>query len=33
MTAAPLVASYPPADVSVDGIEALLDCADTLGQV
>jgi FMN phosphatase YigB (HAD superfamily) len=25
-----LVASYPPADISVDRIEALLDCADTL---
>ena len=29
---AQLVASYPPADISVDRIEALLDCADTLGQ-
>ena len=28
---AQLVASYPPADISVDRIEALLDCADTLG--
>jgi FMN phosphatase YigB (HAD superfamily) len=32
-TDAELVASYPPADVSVDRLEALLDCADTLGQV
>ncbi len=28
---AQLVASYPPADVSVERIEALLDCADALG--
>ena len=27
-----VVASYPPADISVDRIEALLDCADTLAQ-
>ena len=30
---AQLVASYPPADISVDGIEALLDCAETLAQI
>ena len=29
---AQLVASYPPADISVDRIEALLDRAETLGQ-
>jgi len=29
---AQLVASYPPADISVDRIEALLDCAETLAQ-
>ena len=29
---AQLVASYPPADISVDRIGALLDCADTLAQ-
>src|ERR1700730_3324205 len=28
-----LVASHPPADISVDRIEALLDCADTLARV
>src|SRR5438093_1446856 len=29
---AQLVASYPPADISVDRIEALLDCAETFAQ-
>ena len=29
---AQLVASYPPADISVDRIEALLDCAETLAR-
>jgi FMN phosphatase YigB (HAD superfamily) len=30
---AQLVASYPPADISVDRIEALLECAETLAKI